>query len=280
MIRWLLAFVFMVSTATAAPSAKRGICAKDLSPEDWKALSPGVSWWYNWHFEPDGSVPEGGPEFIPMLWGNHPDSWKGLERSLKARPKPRALLVINEPNLRTQANLDPKATAKAWRKAKEVGDRFGIPVVGPQMSIGCPTNDCVSADDPIQKKRVTYTWMVPFIEAFQRFLPKGSMPVLAIHPYGNVGELKWAVAEARKRSGGPVWVTEFNEWKAKDEDAAIEYLRDAVAFMESSPDVAGYAWFMARMKDDPKNSLLAPERGTLTRLGEVYVNLPSGLVDH
>lgn len=262
--------LMLVSTATAAPSSKRGICAKDLSPEDWQALSPGVSWWYNWHFEQDGAVPEGGPAFVPMLWGNHPDSWKGLERSLKARPHPRALLVLNEPNLKTQANLTPEATAKAWRQAKQLAARYKIPVVGPQMAIGCAKDDCVSPK---------YTWMVPFIDDFLKHLPKKAKPVLAIHPYGNIGELKWAVAEARKRSGGPVWVTEFNEWKAKDEDAAIAYIKEAVAFMEASPDVAGYAWFMARMTKDAKNSLLGPLPGQLTRLGETYVALPAGPVD-
>ncbi len=265
MIRLLPALLLLVAGAHAAPSVKRGICAKDLSAEDWKVLGPGISWWYNWHFEPDTNVPGGGPEFIPMLWGDHPGSWRGLERSLKTRPRPRVLLVINEPNLKSQANMTPAATAKAWTKAKKLADRHGIPLVGPQLAIGCATADCTAPD---------FTWMVPFVDAFLKHLPGRAKPVLAIHPYGNIGELKWAVGEARKKSGGPVWVTEFNEWKAADEDAAIRYMTEAVAFMEASPDVAGYAWFMARMKADPKNSLLTAEPGKLTRLGETYVSLP------
>ncbi len=265
MIRLPIVLLLAAGAAAAAPSAKRGVCAKDLTAADWAALSPGVSWWYNWHFEPDTAVPAGGPEFVPMLWGDHPDSWKGLERSFTARPHPRAILVINEPNLKSQANMTPAATATAWRRAKRLGDRRKIPVVGPQLAIGCAAADCIAPE---------FTWMVPFIDAFRKRLPKGARPVLAIHPYGNIGELKWAVGEARKQSGGPVWVTEFNEWKAADESAAVAYMTEAVAFMEASPDVAGYAWFMARIKDAPTHSLLADEPGRLTRLGATYVSLP------
>jgi hypothetical protein len=132
--------------------------------------------------------------------------------------------------------------------------------------------------DPVLRKMTTYTWMGPWLDAFQAFLQQGARPILAVHPYGNAGELKWAVGEAARRSGGPVWVTEFNEWKAKDDDdAAIAYMREAVAFLEASPDVEAYAWFMARMFADPRNSLLGPEPGRLTRLGETYVNPTAGV---
>lgn len=269
------AAVLVVACAQAAfgaPSAKRGVCAQGLAAADWRALSPGVSWWYNWSFEPDSQVPQGGPAFIPMLWGDSPGLWKGFERALKNRP-PR-VLVLNEPNLRSQANLRPSKAAKAWTRARKLTERYGVPLVGPQLSLGCPANDCVEDLDPIQRKRVTYTWLVPFVDAFLAHLPEGAKPVLAVHPYGNVGELKWAVGEAAKRSGGPVWVTEFNEWKAPNEDAQLAYMKEAVAFMEASPDVAGYAWFMARAKDRPGISLLGEEPGRLTRLGEAYLSLP------
>jgi hypothetical protein len=60
----------MTDPAQAAPSPKRGVCAQKLSAGDFRALAPGVSWWYNWHFEPDAEAPEGGPEFVPMLWSD------------------------------------------------------------------------------------------------------------------------------------------------------------------------------------------------------------------
>lgn len=205
----------------ANPSLKRGICAKNLSPDDFRVLAPGVSWWYNWSFEPDAAVPPGGPEFVPMLWGDSPELWNGLDRALRTLPRPRAILVINEPNLTSQADLAPEASASVWRRAKAISERQGIPLIGPQLAIGTPPKEMITAWDPIQKKVVPYTWMVPFWEAFRYFLPQDARPIVGIHPYGNIGELKWAVTEMARRTGQPVWVTEFNDWKAADEDAAI-----------------------------------------------------------
>jgi hypothetical protein len=53
-----------------------------------------------------------------------------------------------------------------------------------------------------------------------------------------------------------------------------EYLIQATDFLERTPYVAGYAWFKERVGDNPKISILAPEPGKLTPLGETYVNLP------
>lgn len=273
----LAGLCFLATAAFGAPSAKRGVCAQGLSAEDFQALAPGVSWYYNWFFEPETPSPPGGPEFVPMLWGDSPKLWSGLDRAVKTQPRPRAVFALNEPNLKSQANLTPQAAAHAWTRAKAVADRWGVQLVGPQLAIGTAAHDTLTAWDPVQKKDVAYTWMVQFWEAFRFYLPKSAAPVVAIHPYGNVGELKWAVGEMAKRSGRPVWVTEFNEWKAADEAAAIAYMTEAVAFMESSPDVAGYAWFMARVKDHPLHSLLANESGRLTRLGEAYVRLPPAM---
>ena len=40
-----------------AKSAKRGIAYDLADPADFAALSPGVSWWYNWGTQPDGGAP-------------------------------------------------------------------------------------------------------------------------------------------------------------------------------------------------------------------------------
>jgi hypothetical protein len=251
------------------------VCAQNLSPADFKALAPGVSWWYNWHFEPDAVPPAGGPEFVPMLWGDAAGSWDGLERSLKTGRRPRIILGLNEPNLKSQSNLDPAVAAKAWKRLKALADSRGIPLVGPQVAIGSAPNDSVNGWEPGWKRMETYTYMIPYLDAFFGRLGSGYAPALAVHSYGNAGELKWAVGELAKRYGGPVWVTEFNEYKAADEDAQITYMKQAVDFMEKSPDVAGYAWFMARIPGMPLYSLLEREPGRLTRLGEVYVSLPA-----
>jgi len=48
----------------------------------------------------------------------------------------------------------------------------------------------------------------------------------------------------------------------------------SVDLMERSPKVQGYAWFKDRVKGNPKLSVLGDAAGTLTPLGEAYVNMP------
>src|ERR1700722_17539046 len=70
-------------------SLKRGVCANHLSAEDFRVLSPGVSWWYNWSFETDDSPPAGvSMEFFPMAWGDSPSQLNGLEQYLAAGHRP------------------------------------------------------------------------------------------------------------------------------------------------------------------------------------------------
>ena len=134
MIRLAVLLALAAASADAVPAAKRGVGAKDLSEADWNALRPGVSWWYNWHFEPDSTVPAGGPEFVPMLWGDHAGQWAGLAAALKRTPLPRVILGLNEPNLRSQANLTPEAAAKAWMRLRKLAAAAGVPLSGPQLA--------------------------------------------------------------------------------------------------------------------------------------------------
>src|ERR1700689_1112339 len=65
--------VFLAPSATLAASAKRGIAYDLASPADLKALSPGVTWWYNWASTPNGKVPADyrtryRMDYYPMLW--------------------------------------------------------------------------------------------------------------------------------------------------------------------------------------------------------------------
>lgn len=255
-------------------SRKRGVCVNDAHAKDFMALSPGVSWYYTWHFTDTNHAPEAAKiTFLPMVWGNQPASLAGLDDYLKTH-KPPAVLAINEPNLKGQAFIDPKTTAALYQKIKTIADRHRIPVIGPHMALGSAEGDSISAMDPIENKKVTYTYMNPFLKAFQHYAGKTEVPAVAAHSYGNFGELKWMVDMLNKEFQRPVWITEFNSWQARDMDAQIEYLIQSVDLMERTPHVHGYAWFKERAKDIGKISLLGPEPGTLTALGKVYVNMP------
>jgi len=255
-------------------SRKRGVCINDADAKDFMALSPGVSWYYTWHFTDSNHAPKDAKmEFLPMVWGNRPESLAGLDTYLKSN-KPSHVLAINEPNLKGQAFIDPKTTAELYQKVKSIADRHKIPVVGPHMALGSSEGDSVKAMDPIEKKETTYTFMTPFLKAFLHYTGNTEVSATAAHSYGNIGEFKWMVEMMHKEFKRPVWITEFAYWQASNEAAEMDYLIQSVDLMERLPYVEGYAWFKDRLKDHPKMSLLGSKPGALTALGNVYVNMP------
>jgi hypothetical protein len=261
-------------------SRKRGVGANALTAADFKVLSQGVSWYYNWHFEPadTGTPPRGTPmQFIPMVWGDRAESLSGLQKYLAAGNKPRSVLGINEPNLSEQASMSPEKAAELFGRIKAITDKYSIPLSGPQMSIGSPPEISIKALDPIENKELTYTFMVPYLKAFFHYAAKSKIDVtsIGIHPYMNQWGLMGITDMTYKEFKRPIWVTEFN---VSDESISMEetrtYLIQATDFMERSPHVEGYAFFKERVSGRPKISLLAEEPGKLTPLGEAYINMP------
>merc|ERR1711936_195826 len=79
-----------LSSSTSKASKKKGLCippGKNFHCGDLEAFSH-VSWWYNWHTQPNhvdedkctcDTAPDCGPEpdqpaFVPMIWGYHEDN--------------------------------------------------------------------------------------------------------------------------------------------------------------------------------------------------------------
>lgn len=269
--------VRVVNCDDPVQSYKRGICENHLDQADFRALAPGVSWYYNWHYETKDIPPSDvAMEYIPMAWGDRQDSIDGLDHYLQgASKKPRVVLAINEPNLKGQAFISPEQTADLYKRIKAVADKYQLAAVGPNMSLGSPTDGSIKAMDPIENKEVTYTFMVPFLKAFYFFLHNDAQPpALGLHTYGSIGEMKWAVETMHKEFNCPIWVTEYAEWHASDDNAERDYLIQATDFLERTPYVQGYAWFKERVSGNRKISILEDEPGKLTPLGQVYINMP------
>lgn len=272
------AHIRIVNCDQNVPSQKRGICENHLDEADFRVLAPGVSWYYNWHFETkDIPPPDVAMEYLPMAWGDRQESLDGVDHYLQgAIKKPRVVLAINEPNLKGQAFIKPEETAVLYKKVKDIADKYQLRVVGPNMSLGSPTDGSITAMDPIENKPVTYTFMGPFLKAFSFYLGNEiKPPALGLHTYGNLGEMKWAVETMHKDFNCPIWVTEYAEWHAPNDTEERDYLIQATDFLERTPYVAGYAWFKERVPGNKKISILAEEPGKLTPLGQTYVDMPS-----
>lgn len=255
-------------------SAKRGVCVNDMSSADFMALAPSVSWFYNWHFTNTMNAPKAAQmEFLPMAWGATPEALSGLKTYL-ASHKPSRILTLNEPNLKGQAFVTPQQSADFYKQVKAVADTYKIPVVGPHMALGSSAGDSITAPDPIEKKDVTYTFMVPFVKAFLNYTGNTEVSAVAAHSYGNFGELNWMTGMLHDEFKRPVWVTEFAHWGANSPEDERDYMIQSVDLFERTPYVQGYAWFKERVNDNQKISLLDKDSGKLTMLGDAYVHMP------
>lgn len=260
------------STPVFNKSAKRGIAYDLTSAADMSALSPGVSWWYNWGVKPAAGVSldyakQLGMDYMPMLWNDDFDA-AAIEAIIKASGV-KYLLLLNEPNLVDQANMTPARAAALWPRYEAVAARTGVKLVGPAMTWGTLANYA----DPV-------TWLDAFYVAYRAANSKRDPQIdyLAYHwyDYGLADRL-----DSLKKYGKPVWVTEMANWHSNNDGAQIDTLAkqktqmtEMVRLCEERSDVFRYAWFIGRMSPDPHFTSLLGANGQLTELGQLYVSLP------
>ena len=254
-------------------SDKRGIAFGFNSLADFEAISTGISWWYNWSPSYNSSVSESyqdlGVDWVPMTWnGNNPDQIRAF---LDQHPEVKYLLTYNEPNFQDQANLTPAYAASLWPTFEQIAEEYNLQLVGPALNYcgGC----VVVNGEPIGSN---YTiWMDMFLDEFRtQFGREPIMDFTALHWY-DYG-LEDQVNEMVTRYGKPLWLTEFALWRHEDwctDELERDWMLEMLDFLESHPYVHRYAWFTGRRPDFPKINLFA-EDGSLTALGEAYINAP------
>ena len=214
------------SVATPFPnttSHKRGISYN--SPDLAQVFEPYVTWMYDWGFSGSSSP---GVEYIPMLWDlNNQDAFAAtIARSAAA-------LSFNEPDLSSQANIDPVVAAQAHRKV--FGPWFG------KVRIGSPAVTNGQGDDP----PMGTVWLEQFFQACSQC----PVDYVAFHWYGgpDLDALRRhidAVAQVAARHGvSELWLTEFGV--TGDIQTQASFMSAAVHELESNAAIGRYAAFMA-----------------------------------
>lgn len=237
------------------------------------ALAPGISWWYNWSPNPNSSVPSDyatrySMDFYPMLWNGNFNA-SSIVGFLQANPGIKYMLVLNEPNITSQANMTPQAAAQLWPQYESVAAQTGVKIVGPAITWGTMTN----YEDPVE-------WLDAFYAAYQS-ANGGRDPqidYIAFHWYDyGLSEQLGRLTKYNKS----FWVTEFANWHSQNDGAQITtqdeqemQMTAMVATCESRVDVFRYAWFTGRINPDPHFSSLLGQPGELTPLGTTYLSLP------
>lgn len=286
----LICILALLAVAPAAwgqmkKSAKRGVGENGFNhaPEV-EALAPGVSWTYNWSTNPARYVasqlrPGGIMEFVPMCW-NGGFSEQALRDSLSKYPGTRYLLGFNEPNFKAQANMTPEQAAQRWPALEAIARDYNLQLVAPALNFpDGPINDSVT----YQPKE----WLSQFVEAYKKLYGKEPrMDYVALHSYMNSHTAMMNFIDDFARTfGKKVWLTEFCSWEGTvDSVSQLNSMVLKVQDLELDTMVYRYAWFKAKGTETPpyyrllvNQNLLThqPAWGTLSQLGQVYVNMSS-----
>ncbi|MBM7117162.1 glycosyl hydrolase [Archangium primigenium] len=258
-----------VSTPAEAKSAKRGLGYGYHSADDMRALSGGMSWWYNWSPKPETTAasvaPTVGVSFVPMVWGGTP---KADELAASIPTGAQYLLGFNEPNFLYQANKTPSQAAALWPVLEDVARRKNLKLVSPAVNY---CGDCVSEGG------VKFTDPVVYLDAFFAACKTCQVDYIAVHWYAcDLSALKWYVGLFKKYNR-PIWLTEFACGDRPHDQITLDvqkkYMTEAVDYLENEPAVFRYAWFSGRNNEIPHINLLGAS-GQLTELGRLYVSLP------
>jgi len=272
--RILLVFILAISflpVSSQTKSAKKGLGYGNHSVADMEVISPGVSWWYNWYYQPEAAVFSSyqnlNMEFVPMAWNGDFDE-TALRNYLSAHPDVKYLLGFNEPNFTTQANMTTEEAAAVWPRLEAIADDYGLKLVSPAVNY---CDNCVDIPGTDNDSDPT-AWL----DAFFAACPDCRVDYIAVHWYAcSVDALSWYI-DMFKKYNRPIWLTEFACWENNPTlDDQMSYMIGALNYLEQDSSVFRYAWFTGR-SDGPNISIFDDASGTLTPLGDLYVNFNPG----
>ena len=138
-------------------------------------------------------------------------------------------------------------------------------VVGPGLNFCGPAANC-NGTDPYQ-----------YLKDFMAACTNCQIDHIAVHWYDNFPSLRAyiesnASLEGWVQFGKPIWLTEFSLGGSATVAQQEAFMREAIPYLESQPNVFRYSWFSA---DPIPNARLINSDGTPTALGQVYISLPS-----
>lgn len=266
----LLLLTFVAGNAfSQTKSTKRGIAYGYHSEADMAAISKGVSWWYNWYYQPENTVSmvyqNYGMDFVPMAWGKSFNE-AGIRAYYASHPEAKYLLGFNEPNFISQANLKPSEAAVLWPKLEKIAKDYGLKIVGPAVNY---------SGDPVQENGVTYSNPIAYLDAFFAACPSCQVDYIAVHNYMCYSGALADYINQFKKYNKPIWLTEFACWDQANITLAMQkgLILGALDYLESEPMVFRYSWFNGnRTGSSPYIDLFDAQSGKLTELGQLYVN--------
>lgn len=228
--------------------------------------------YYHWELNVVAGMPSNVP-YIPMFWGSTKSAqWTAVQQTI-GDSVPGAVFGFNEPDVTTQANMDPITAANLYySNITQVYGVKGSNLISP--AIVWNVNN----------------WLTPFMSACDKL--GCDISAIAYHIYIDLakdagGSVDNAVALIQtrinslyKKFGKPIILSELGLTQAGGgtDEQMTDFMQKAARFLDNSPVV--YAWALSAVFakgagwDNYLNSNLAffNANGTLSALGSSYMN--------
>ncbi|KAF1834853.1 hypothetical protein BDW02DRAFT_568682 [Decorospora gaudefroyi] len=246
-----------VSSATPGNTysgAKRGLAYNEASL--CKSFGANFGWAYNWGQAESTDI---GATFIPTMHGpskSSAEEWlANVDKAVDNGST--AVMGFNECDHAAQCNLEPEAACAAWKSYMNPikSSHPDVTIIGPSITNG--------------PAPMGLDWLTRFKDCCSDAL----IDATNMHFYDDydsevIGRFQKQVESAAAIYGQKVWVTEFglNSGTATEAEAA-SFLKEAMAYLDSSDLVQGYSWFMVGEGEYQLNA------GTgLSAIGQVYAS--------
>jgi hypothetical protein len=210
----------------------------------------GMSWAYNWAASPGGTIVSGA-SYVPMLWGLKSVSTWSSDVASAISSGSTAALSFNEPDLSTQANMDPVTAATNHIKYM---NPLSVEVGSPAITNGAGTSPLMGID-----------WLNAF---FTACAGKCKVDFVAFHWYADASLTSYfqqhvndVIAAAAANGVSKVWLTEFGTTGGD----TGSFLQTVLPFLESTPQVEKYAFFMCAAPQTLSGT-------SLNSVGQVYAS--------
>jgi hypothetical protein len=166
---------------------------------------------------------------LPMLWSDHDyltATWNATVQSAISRGLTH-VLGFNEPDYAPQANMTPKAAAKAW-----------ITYMQPyasQLQLGGPA---------VTGQPSGLVWLQEFYGNLTKLNATALPDFQPVHWYDqawNIGWFKIYLQQAYAVASVPIWVTEFEGFGTDAQQA--QFVQTVTPWLDAQTWIGGYAYF-------------------------------------
>ena len=243
---------------------KKGLCVNDSMGKNLDPVAMNMGWYYTWGVNPFSYTTYSQIEFVPMIWGT------GSEGSIPAVKSKNYKYVLgyNEPDMGGNvggSNINVNTAISHWSKFSGIGQYVGAPAPALSPSWGTGNNGGA------------------WFRTFMSKIDTSTIDFIPLHCYydnygGAAGAntfLNEVVDATWEMYHKPIWITEFAVSKFKFNDASKrksveEFLKTAIAGLNSRDYVERYSWFSFGTSSEDGASALWYSNGVLTDLGNTY----------